>query len=51
MGGHGGIALGHRRCGELLESVERYRAKGRDRAIVDLMGSRADDVCVSLRSP
>lgn len=31
-------------AGELLGSVERYRAKGRDRAIVDLIGSRADDI-------
>lgn len=36
-------------AGKLLGSVERYRVKGRDQAILDLMDSRADEVCVSLR--
>ena len=36
-------------AGELLGSVERYREKGRDQAILDLMDSRADEVYVSLR--
>ena len=31
-------------AGKLLGSVERYRAKGRDQAILDLMDSRADDI-------
>ena len=47
----GELSSGIADAGELLGSVERYRAKGRDRAIVDLMSSREDDVCVSLRSP
>lgn len=45
----GALRTGIAEVGELLGSVERYRAKGRDQAILDLMSSRADEVCVSLR--
>lgn len=44
----GALRTGIAEAVELLESVERYRAKGRDQAILDLMDSRADEVCVSL---
>lgn len=45
----GALRTGIAEAVELLGSVERYRAKGRDQAILDLMDSRADEVCVSLR--
>lgn len=45
----GALRTGIAEAGELLGSVERYRAKGRDQVILDLMDSRADEVCVSLR--
>ena len=45
----GALRKGIAEVGELLGSVERYRAKGRDQAILDLMDSRVDEVCVSLR--
>lgn len=45
----GALRKGIAEAGELLRSVERYRAKGRNQAILDLMDSRADEVCVSLR--
>ena len=45
----GALRTGIAEAGELLGSVERYRSKGGDQAILDLMDSRADEVCVSLR--
>lgn len=40
----GALRTGIAKAGELLGSVEHYRAKGRDQAILDLMNSRADDI-------
>ena len=45
----GALRTGIAEVGEILGSVERYRAKGRDQTILDLMNSRANEVCVSLR--
>ena len=45
----GALRTGIAEAGEILRSVERYRAKGRNQAILDLMDSRVDEVCVSLR--
>ena len=45
----GALRTGIAEAGEILGSVERYRAKGRDQAIRNLMDSRVDEVCVSLR--
>ena len=45
----GALRTGIAKAGELLGSVERYRAKGRDQVILDLMDSRANEVCFVAR--
>ena len=40
----GALRTGIAEAGEILGSVVRYRAKGRDQAILDLMDSKADDI-------
>lgn len=45
----GALRTGIAEAGELLGSVERYRAKGRDQVILDLMDSRVNEVCFVAR--